>query len=324
MATNIFGYCDPKFAKVENVFRKLFNDGWEFEGASFSAYHKGKLVVDLKGGYSDSSSNAKWKDNTRTMIFSSSKAVGAICMAIAVDRGYCKYEEKVSKYWPNFAKNGKENTTILHIVNHQAGLPIFYVDISIEECKDPDFIAEAIENQTPLWEPGTKYGYHAITYGWLVDQIIRRVDPEKRGIGQFFNEEIAQKYARDLAKLFSLMIRGDLISKDLVKRFYEPLIKEKNVAFNYGNGHGFMYEPHPKKPEKWLVGHPGYGGNNVMVDPEEEIVVAYITNGIKAGAGDMVIPYRLLRNAVFDSLVKFPKENVTDRTLENAAPPMLS
>uniref|UniRef100_A0A914CM63 Beta-lactamase-related domain-containing protein n=1 Tax=Acrobeloides nanus TaxID=290746 RepID=A0A914CM63_9BILA len=194
MATNIFGYCDPKFAKVENVFRKLFNDGWEFEGASFSAYHKGKLVVDLKGGYSDSSSNAKWKDNTRTMIFSSSKAVGAICMAIAVDRGYCKYEEKVSKYWPNFAKNGKENITILQIVNHQAGLPIFDVDISIEECKDPDFIAGAIENQTPLWEPGTKYGYHAITYGWLVDQIIRRVDPEKRGIGQFFNEEIAQKY----------------------------------------------------------------------------------------------------------------------------------
>uniref|UniRef100_A0A914E8Y1 Beta-lactamase-related domain-containing protein n=1 Tax=Acrobeloides nanus TaxID=290746 RepID=A0A914E8Y1_9BILA len=270
MATNIFGYCDPKFAKVENVFRKLFNDGWEFEGASFSAYHKGKLVVDLKGGYSDSSSNAKWKDNTRTIVFSSSKAVGALCIAVAVDRGYCKYEEKVSKYWSNFAKNGKENTTILHIVNHQK--------ISFNN-PEVHFLEQA--------------GALGITK------------------------------ARDLAKLFSLMIRGDLISKDLAKRFYEPLLKEKDVVLNalHVKGHGFMYEPHPKKPGKWLVGHPGYGGNNVMVDPEEEIVVAYVTNGIKAAGGDMVLPYRLLRNAVFDSLEKFPKENVLDGTLEDAAPP---
>jgi CubicO group peptidase (beta-lactamase class C family) len=77
---------------------------------------------------------------------------------------------------------------------------MFDVDISIEECKDHDFIAKIIENQAPLWEPGTKSGYHPLTYGWLIDQIIRRVDPKKRGIGQFFNEEIAQKYGK--IKLF--------------------------------------------------------------------------------------------------------------------------
>uniref|UniRef100_A0A914EMI5 Beta-lactamase-related domain-containing protein n=1 Tax=Acrobeloides nanus TaxID=290746 RepID=A0A914EMI5_9BILA len=130
--------------------------------------------------------------------------------------------------------------------------------------------------------------------------------------------------ARALAKLFALVLQGEIISKELVERFYNPLIigTDAVINFPFAKGYGFMYEPHPKKPGKWLFGHPGNGGSNLMVDPEEEIVIAYVTNGMKSGMGEMCRTYRLLRNATFDSLHKFPKENVPE-SLTDAIAPML-
>uniref|UniRef100_A0A914D8Z3 Beta-lactamase-related domain-containing protein n=1 Tax=Acrobeloides nanus TaxID=290746 RepID=A0A914D8Z3_9BILA len=405
MVDNIFGHCDPRFSKVEEVFRRNFQEGWEYEGAAFAVYHKGKLVVDLQGGYADSSSLAKWTDKTRTIVFSVTKSVGALCIALLVDRGYINYEDKLSGFWPKYAQNGKEDTTVEMVVNHQAGLPAFDGPFSFEDAQNPDRVSEIIESQTPLWKPGTKSGYHALTYGWLVDQIIRRVDPKKRSVGQFFREEIAEKHnidffiglppaeeytvsrlatpsfslllreiwqqpallvmlgmmtlakklgwgypqvwtfpswfnlsdkkittnnpefhfmeqaaalgitrAKDLAKLFALVIKGEIVSPKLVERFYEPMIKEKDVVmgFEAPKGLGFMYSPNPKKPGKYLFGHPGYGGNNVAVDPEEELVIAYVTNGIKVGYGDLTHTFNRLKNAVFDIVEQFGKETGKD------------
>lgn len=409
---NIKGWVDPKFSKVEEVFRKNFEEGWEFEGAAFAVYHKGKLVADLYGGYSDASADALWNDKTKTVVFSVTKSIGALCVAMLVDRGWVAYEDKVTTFWPEFGQNGKEDITVEHIVNHQAGLPMFVEDISLEVAKnDHERIAKIIEKSPPLWKPGTKSGYHAVTYGWLVDQIVRKVDPKKRSIGTFFREEVAQKHsidlhiglppeeeytvarlrptpfkyflrelwnsptlatiffamiwvrisnfgfpevfkypgfmklqggkltinnpelhfieqagalgitrAKDLAKLFSLVLKGEIISKKTSERFYNPIIfgQDAVIPMKTIKGHGFFYEPHPKKPGKYIFGHPGYGGNNVMVDPEEELVVAYVTNGLKSGMGDLTYTYRTLRNAAFDSLDKFPKENVANATGKDA------
>ncbi|VDO44762.1 unnamed protein product, partial [Haemonchus placei] len=246
--------------------------------------------------------------------------------------------------------------------------------------------------------------YHAITYGWIVDQIVRRADPKHRSVGQFFKEEIADRYgidfhiglpsseehtvsrlsmpstahllkeiihdprvlivlgilhlrpptsiarkvrenpqwfkleqtvirvfkdvntfndpelhgmeqvaalgitkARDMARLFSLMLSGKFFSKELVQRFKNPQISsglDEIVMTPLPKGHGFLYERHPSSGKRWLVGHPGYGGSTVMMDVDDEIVIAYVTNGLKTGMGELTRTYRHLRDAVFECFEK--------------------
>uniref|UniRef100_A0A0M3I965 Beta-lactamase domain-containing protein n=2 Tax=Ascaris TaxID=6251 RepID=A0A0M3I965_ASCLU len=392
---NLVGFAQPKFVKVEKVFRKNFHDGWEREGAAIAVYHKGELVVDLQGGYADASALRKWTPQTRTIVFSATKAVGALCIALLVDRGHLHYSDFVSQYWPEFAQNGKENITVDWIMSHRAGLAALDEPISREDAFNPKRIGEIIARQKPNWTPGMKSGYHALTYGWLVDQLVRRADPLKRGIGQFFREEIAKPHgidfhiglpaeeehtvsrlslpsnmhlfkeiiydprilimlailylrppnsiawkvrenpqwfklqsdmntfndpelhrmeqaaalgitkARDLGKLFALFQQGKIVSKELVSLFNEPQIStglDEVVLAPIAKGHGFLYERHPYKRGRWLVGHPGYGGSSVMMDMENEVVIAYVSNGLKTGMGELTRTYRLLRNAVLSSL----------------------
>ncbi|CAI5441585.1 unnamed protein product [Caenorhabditis angaria] len=397
---NLVGNVAPGYEKVEKVFRRNFADGWEREGASITVYHKGVAIIDLQGGYADKSSGRKWTDETRTVVFSTTKAVGAICVAMLVDRGYVKYSDKVVDFWPEFGKNGKENITVDWIMSHRAGLAAFDEMIRFEDAQDFEKMSRVIENQKPNWEPGTRSGYHAITYGWLVDQIIRRNDPKKRSVGVFFREEVAEKYnidfhiglpsseehtvsrlsmpstlhlfreilhdprvlivlavfglrppnsiarkittnpewfkleqdvntfnnpnlhaieqvaalgitkSRDLARLFSLVQEGKLFSKELLDRFRVPQVNEIDevVMTPLPKGHGFLYERHPNGGNKWLVGHPGYGGSTVMMDLDEEITIAYVSNGLKTGMGELTRTYRHLRNAVFECLEKNRKK----------------
>ncbi|CAD6197458.1 unnamed protein product [Caenorhabditis auriculariae] len=392
---NLIGSVKPGFERVEKVFRKNFHDGWEREGAAIAVYHKGELIVDLQGGYADKASGRKWTPETRTVVFSTTKAVGAVCVAMLVDRGHISYEDKMSKYWPEFAQNGKENITIDWLMTHRAGLAALDEPISIADAKNFDKMSEVIAKQTPNWEPGTKSGYHAITYGWIVDQIVRRADPKHRSVGQFFREEVAEKHgidfhiglppseehtvsrlslpptmhlfkeiiydprvlivlavfnlrppmsiarkvrdnpnwfkleqdintfndpelhgmeqvaalgitkARDLAKLFNLVQEGKLFSKELLNRFKTPQVAtglDEVVMTPLPKGHGFLYERHPLGGNRWLVGHPGYGGSTVMMDLEEDIVISYVTNGLKTGMGELTRTYRHLRDAVFDCI----------------------
>ncbi|KAI1703524.1 beta-lactamase domain-containing protein [Ditylenchus destructor] len=393
MPPEVFGTCDQEFSKVEKVFRKSFLDGWEREGASISIYHKGKLVVDLYGGYADKHSRIPWTKDTKTVVFSASKAVGALIAAMLVDRGYIKYEDKISKFWPEFAQNGKSEITFGWIMSHKAGLAVFDEHVTIEDAKCPKRMAAIIERTMPNWMPGTKSGYHAFSYGWLLDQICRRVDPKGRSVEHFIREEINEKYdvdfvlglapdadmeisrislpdvkyqvkeiiydprvllvigilnlrrkrslayrivrnhswlrvkknlctfnnpevlrvdqiacsgistARDLGKIFALMLSEKLIKKEILDKFKRPEIVngfDVVVGVPISKGYGFMYEKHPKKSGRWLYGHPGFGGTTVMVDPEDELVIAYVSNGLKTGMGEITRTYRLLRNAALD------------------------
>ncbi|KJH43709.1 beta-lactamase [Dictyocaulus viviparus] len=189
------GRVHEVFLPVLDTFRNNFRRGWERDGAALCVYYQGECVIDIWGGFADRESERRWREDTLQIIFSTSKAVGAICVAILVDRGRLKYTDKISMFWPEFAKHGKENITVEMILAHTSGLACLDGKISFEDATDPEKMAKFIEESRPIWEPGKAVGYHALSYGWLVDQIIRRTDAKHRGIGQFFKEEIADKYS---------------------------------------------------------------------------------------------------------------------------------
>uniref|UniRef100_A0A0R3RRS2 Beta-lactamase domain-containing protein n=1 Tax=Elaeophora elaphi TaxID=1147741 RepID=A0A0R3RRS2_9BILA len=164
----------------------------EKEGLAFAAYKNGELIVDLWGGYAERSALRPWERDTMTVAFSSSKAIGALIIAILVSRGQLQYEDKVVKYWPEFGAQDKENVTIQWILEHKAGLIVFDDQLTIEQAHDHRYISRIIEKTKPKWPAGTAVGYHALTFGWLLDQIVRRADPLKRGIAQFYREEIRE------------------------------------------------------------------------------------------------------------------------------------
>uniref|UniRef100_A0A1I7W7G6 Beta-lactamase domain-containing protein n=1 Tax=Heterorhabditis bacteriophora TaxID=37862 RepID=A0A1I7W7G6_HETBA len=191
---------DERFKLVYEVFRSNFIDGWEREGASLVVYQKGKKVVDIWGGYADKESGRLWQRDTLNIAFSCTKAVAGICIAKLVDQGLLNYDDPVEKHWPGFGKNGKENITVRWLLGHRAGLAYTDHKIHLHIANDSKAISRVFEEQRPNWPPGTEIGYHALTFGWLVDQLIRRVDPKGRSIGVYFKQDIADKYS-----IFSLL-----------------------------------------------------------------------------------------------------------------------
>ncbi len=187
----IHGSVAPGFEQVKQVFIDNFQNGGEL-GAACAVYHEGKKVVDLWGGYQDKKKNIPWKEDTLLLVYSATKGMSGIALALAHSRGYFDYDAKVSKYWPEFAQNGKENITVRTLLAHQAGLCAIDEPLDLAMLSDIDAVAVAIAKQKPLWEPGKKHGYHGVTMGWYESAFLKRVDPQHRSIGQFFAEEIAQ------------------------------------------------------------------------------------------------------------------------------------
>jgi len=187
----IQGMVAPGFEKVKEEFIRNFKERDDI-GAAVAAYKDNEKVVDLWGGYRDVKSKAPWEENTLVNVFSSTKGVSSMAVAVAHSQGLFDYDEKVSTYWPEFAQNGKENITVRQLLSHQAGLPAIDEPLNQETLADLDKLAEALAKQKPAWEPSTKHGYHAITLGWYEGEFIRRVDPQKRSLGKFFQDEVAK------------------------------------------------------------------------------------------------------------------------------------
>ncbi|PIO67645.1 beta-lactamase [Teladorsagia circumcincta] len=174
------------------LLRQNFRDGWEPEGASFAVFVKSRKVVDIWGGYADKQAARTWKEDTITITFSATKAVAAVCIAILADRGRLKYDDLVTKHWPGFAKNGKENITIEWVLSHMSALPYLDTQITEEMARDHNLMRKVLEKEAPKLRAGEDNAYHAYTYGWLVDQIVRHTDEKHRGIGQFLREELTK------------------------------------------------------------------------------------------------------------------------------------
>ncbi|CAG9538712.1 unnamed protein product [Cercopithifilaria johnstoni] len=389
------GFYNSQFEAVAKAFRQNFEEGFEREGAHLTVIQNGKVIINLWNGYSDSESFREWNHNTKTVLFSTTKAIAALCLAMQVDRAGLSYDDLVVKYWPEYGQHGKHMTTIEDILTHKAGIP--YVDnLTIEDVANEKRIMKIIEQTMPVWKPGTATGYHALTFGWLIDGVFRKVDEKGRNIKTFLQEEIADKYginitiglpkqefknlarltqpglleyARDtlldlrliimlaimyaqpsnslaarirahaswiplsfdtialndpdiielnmaaiggvsdaynLAKLFSLAIDGTLLSNRTLAQVTQPTVTnwhlEQVLLYPFVKGRGFFFDKHPTNKNSYLFGHPGYGCQVLNIDFDNKIVIAYVSNGLKTGSGEMCRTYQSILRSLYRSL----------------------
>jgi CubicO group peptidase (beta-lactamase class C family) len=186
--TQIDGTVADGFGPVADAFERNFAEHGEL-GAAFSLYVDGEVKADLWGGIADSRTGRPWTDDTLQLVYSTTKGAAAICVARLVAAGRISYADTVATYWPEFAANGKGDVTIAQMMSHQAGLPYATATLSFDDLMGVTPVVEALAAQDPIWEPGTRHGYHALTYGWLAGELVRRVDG--RSIGQYFADEVA-------------------------------------------------------------------------------------------------------------------------------------
>lgn len=187
MDIEVQGYCNDKFSAVKEAFRKNFQDDLD-TGASFAATVNGRYVVDIWAGYADAARTRLWDRDTIVNVYSTTKAMTAICMNMLVDRGLLDLDAPVARYWPEFAQAGKENIPVWYLLTHQSGVAGLDERIPTEALYDWDRIIGLLEKQEPMWEPGTAFGYHALTFGYLNGEVIRRITGKTPGT--FLREEV--------------------------------------------------------------------------------------------------------------------------------------
>jgi CubicO group peptidase (beta-lactamase class C family) len=183
----IGGHVEPGFEAVRDAFANNFEEHGEV-GASYAFYVDGTQVVDLWGG-ERTDTGAPYDGDTLQVVFSSTKGAAAACAHLLAQRGELDLDAPVVRYWPEFGQAGKEHIPVRWLLSHQAGLPTVDARLTREEALAWEPVIRALEVQAPYWEPGVAHGYHAITYGHLVGEVVRRVDG--RSIGTFFHEEFA-------------------------------------------------------------------------------------------------------------------------------------
>ncbi len=186
----IGGAVAPGFEPVRDEFERNFAERGEL-GAACAAYVGGSKVVDLWGGVRDARDGEPWGEDTLVLVYSTSKGLAAMTLALAHSRGWLDYDERVARYWPEFAQAGKGEVTVRQLLAHEAGLPVVDEPLDARLLAHFDRLAAAIARQRPLWKPGTRHGYHGVSLGWYEGELMRRVDPEGRTLGRFFAEEIA-------------------------------------------------------------------------------------------------------------------------------------
>ncbi len=194
------GIIDPRFERVREAFEQNFA-GQDEVGAALAVTLGGRPVVDIWGGYQDAAKTVPWARDTIVNVWSVGKAVTAICLLQLVERGVLELDAPVARYWPEFAQAGKASLPVRYLLSHQAGLPAIRKPLAMGlNLTDWAAMCTALAEQEPWWEPGTRFGYHVNTFGFLAGEVIRRVDG--RSIGTYLREEIAAKLGVDFMSGF--------------------------------------------------------------------------------------------------------------------------
>jgi CubicO group peptidase (beta-lactamase class C family) len=188
MSVKIEGTCDPKFSRVKDAFAENFDQRGEV-GAAAAVTLDGKSVVDLWAGHADKAKTRPWTRDQLVNVYSTTKGVTAICAHRLADQGKLDFDAPVAKYWAEFAKGGKEKIPVNFLLSHRAGLPAVRKTLEEDALFDWHKMTSALAEQEPWWEPGTRHGYHAITFGYLVGEVIRRITGKTPG--QYFRDELA-------------------------------------------------------------------------------------------------------------------------------------
>jgi CubicO group peptidase (beta-lactamase class C family) len=188
MSIEIQGTVADGYGRVADAFEQNFAERGEV-GAAFALYVDGEPVVDIWAGTADTATGRAWTEDTLQLVYSTTKGAAAICIARLAEAGAIAYDEAVATYWPEFAANGKASITVADVMSHRAGLPFVDAPLTFDDLMAVTPVVEALAAQEPHWVPGSTHGYHALTYGWLAGELVRRVDG--RRIGQYFAEEVA-------------------------------------------------------------------------------------------------------------------------------------
>jgi CubicO group peptidase (beta-lactamase class C family) len=188
------GTCDPRFASIRTALQDQLDSGEEL-GASIAIVVDGAPVVDLWGGWSDPEQTKAWEKDTITNVWSTTKTMTNLAALVLVDRGQLDVHERVAKYWPEFAANGKQDIEVRHLMSHTSGVSGWAQPSVAEDIYDWEKSTAMLAAQAPWWTPGTASGYHALNQGHLVGEVIRRVSG--RSLGQFFAQEIAGPLGAD-------------------------------------------------------------------------------------------------------------------------------
>ena len=186
----ISGFVAPGFEAVRAEFERNFLERGDI-GAAVAAYWHDEKVVDLWGGRRTPTGNEPWERDTMVVVNSMTKGLSAMTLVVANARGWLDYDAPVAQYWPEFAQNGKAAITVRQLLDHEAGLVLVDEPLSVATLRDLDYVARVLARQRPAWSPGTRHGYHTVSVGLFMQELIRRVDPQHRSLGRFFHDEIA-------------------------------------------------------------------------------------------------------------------------------------
>ena len=192
----IHGTVSAGFEPVREAFAGNFTARHELGGAC-CIYVQGEKVVDLWGGVRSAATGEPWEADTMVLVHSATKGFAAMTLALAHSRGWLDYDERVCAYWPEFAQQGKELMTVRQLLAHQGGLFAFGEPVDKDVVADLDRLAIVLARQRPEWPPGSRQAYHAITLGFYESELLRRIDPRHRSLGQFFQDEIATPLGLD-------------------------------------------------------------------------------------------------------------------------------
>jgi CubicO group peptidase (beta-lactamase class C family) len=194
---SVEGHVSRGFEAVREAFVENFTRRRELGGAC-CVYHHDEKVVDLWGGIRNKQTGEPWQEGTMVIVHSATKGLAAMTLALAHSRGRLDYDERVCTYWPEFAQQGKERITVRQLLSHQAGLFAIEEPVDRSVVADLDRLAVILARQKPAWEPGTRQAYHAITLGFYEGELLRRIDPRQRTLGQYFHDEIAAPLGEDM------------------------------------------------------------------------------------------------------------------------------
>ena len=190
----IHGTVDPRFERVREVFAQNFRERDEV-GAAMALTVDGQPVVDLWAGWADQARTRPWERNTIVNVYSTTKGMTALCLHQLVEQGRVDLDAPVAKYWPEFAQAEKETIPVCALLGHRSGLAAVKALLPAEALYEWDAMVTALAAQTPWWPPGTNHGYHAVTFGWLVGEVVRRVSG--KSLGTYFREAIAEPLGMD-------------------------------------------------------------------------------------------------------------------------------
>jgi CubicO group peptidase (beta-lactamase class C family) len=188
------GTCSARFEPLRELFAAKLQSGEDL-GASLAVNIDGEMVVDLWGGWADEARTVPWTENTITCVFSTTKTMTSLAALVLVDRGELDLDASVAKYWPEFAARGKAGIKVRHLLSHTSGISGWDQPVTIDDLYDWDKSTAMLAAQAPWWEPGAGSGYHALTYGHLIGEVIRRITGQR--LGEFLAAQVAGPLGAD-------------------------------------------------------------------------------------------------------------------------------